>query len=318
MVYWGLDFPRAALPGRSLLVFDDGNWHEQLTMDWLRKSAYQVNSEQMDFQLSGSKYGHNGIILTGHIDFVVTDMQGKDYLIEHKAINHFTWGKYADGELPLDYLHQVAIYFAGMQTISPALTDGVLLVKNKNTAQYLEWTLTYDSKTDTLTVKELTLSTGENKTINTEFKDIVKSAFEKFAKVNQLIKDKELPPRQYDMDHWRCQYCQWAGKCYENYSAEFQAMETDKEFSDDIATEMAFCNQLAAQVNSDSAELKERKEGIKKRLKEIGVRQGKTSPSDDGTFYTAELVLMHRSEYVVKASDYEQLNIRRVKPKEGK
>ncbi len=317
MVYWGLGVLPAPLPGRSLLVFDDGNWHEELTKDWLRKSAYQVHSDQLDFQLGGTKYGQPGILLTGHIDWILTDALGKDYLCEHKAINHFTWQKYADGELPLDYLSQVSIYFAGLAGITKNLNDGLLLVKNKNTAQYLEMSLRYNHSTDTLTVGSIILSTGGTKDINRDFPGIVKASFDKFAEVNRLIAAKTLPHRQYDIEHWRCNYCQWAGECYKNYGEEFQAMATGADLSE-INTELAYCNQLAAQQRDIKNELDERKEAVKARLKLMNVRQGRGATSEDGSYYIAEIKAMHRDAYTAEASDHEQLSIKKIKPKEIK
>ncbi len=319
MVYWGMKTEREPLPGRSLLVFDDGNWHEELTKDWLRKSAWQVHSEQLDFQLSGSGYGHPGIILHGHIDWIITDALGHDYLCEHKAINHFTWQKYADGELPLDYLSQVAIYFAGMAGINPDLRDGMLLVKNKNTAQYLELALEYNRAADLLRVKGITTSTGETREINQEFPRIVRAAFDKFEQVKTLIKDGTLPPRQYEMDHWRCSYCGWAGKCWEKYGEEFQAMATGADLTD-IGVELAYCNQLQAEARESKAAADEAKDKIKARLKAMDIRQGRTPADDNGIYYTAEIAKVVREGYVVKAGEYEQVNIRRVapKPKKGK
>ncbi len=34
-------------PGRTILVFDDSSWHEELSADWIRRSGYTLHSEQM-------------------------------------------------------------------------------------------------------------------------------------------------------------------------------------------------------------------------------------------------------------------------------
>lgn len=308
MVYWGLKIPKAPLPGRTLLVFDDGNWHEELTKDWLRKSAYQVHSEQLDISVSGSLYSNMGIVLTGHIDWIMTDPLGVDILVEHKAINHFTWQKFSDGdELPLDYLHQMGIYFRGIQNINPDVKTGLLLIKNKNTAQYLEMAITYDQATDTLTVVSVTTSTGETHEINKEFVGINRASFDKFAEVNRLIKAKELPKRQYDIDHWRCSYCQWAGECYKNYDAEFQAMAVDQELAEEWETKAGYYKQLSGEINSRKKELDELKDRIVKEMKDANVRGGKTAS------WMLEIKQVHREGYIAPASDYEQLKISKIK-----
>ena len=48
MVYHGLGFPSEPLSGRAILVFDDSSWHEELTLDWLRKSAFKIHSEPIN------------------------------------------------------------------------------------------------------------------------------------------------------------------------------------------------------------------------------------------------------------------------------
>lgn len=311
MVYWGLKLPKAPLPGRSLLVFDDGNWHEELTKDWLRKSAYQVHSEQLDISVSGSLYGNPGIVLTGHIDWIMTDPLGVDFLVEHKAINHFTWNKYAEGEdLPLDYLNQVAIYIRGIQNINPEVDKGLLLVKNKNTAQYLELAVSYDQSSDTLTVGSVLTSVGDTKEINKEFPGIIRAAFDKFSEVKRLIEAKELPLRQYNIDHWRCSYCQWAGECYKNYDAEFLAMSVDQEMAEEIDTKAGFYKQLSGEISNRKKELDGLRDDIIKQMKVANVRGGRTAG------YLLEIKQVHRDGYTCPASDYETLKISR--RKEGK
>lgn len=314
MVYWGMKAPRQPLPGRSLLVFDDGNWHEELTKDWLRKSAYQVHSDQMPITVSGHQYGRPGIVLHGHIDFILTDPLGKDTLVEHKAINHFTWQKYAEGDLPLDYLTQAALYFAGFHGINPDLREGLLLVKNKNTAQYLELALDYDFKADCLTVAHVLTSTGEKKQLDRQFPGIILAAFAKFGQVDDLLKAKTLPPRQYDMDHWRCSYCQWGATCWATYGEEFAAMATGADI-EDIRVELAYANQLGAEAREAEAAAKKAKADIMARMKAMSIRQGRTQADDNGVYYAAEIKAMHRDSYTVEAADYEQLTIRKVQPK---
>ncbi|MDP2366348.1 MAG: hypothetical protein Q8M94_21555, partial [Ignavibacteria bacterium] len=146
MVYHSLNIGREPLPGRSLMIMDDSRWHEELTADWIRKTAYQFSSQQMKVEIGfmGSP------AMSGNIDGILTDMAGQDILLEHKALNHFTFQRLEDGGLPLDYLTQCALYLRGVQTVNPDLKNGLLLVKNKNTSAYLEFLLIYES--DYLTV----------------------------------------------------------------------------------------------------------------------------------------------------------------------
>ncbi|MFH1627388.1 MAG: hypothetical protein ABIE47_01540, partial [Pseudomonadota bacterium] len=106
-------------------------------MDWLRKSIFKVHSEQMHVnvdmglpfmrqrtcktKISGQPCGQ--IIpaghIAGHMDFLLGNPEGKDILIEHKAINHFTFERIWRGEIPLDYVFQTSLYLQGLQPINP-------------------------------------------------------------------------------------------------------------------------------------------------------------------------------------------------------
>jgi len=41
LVYHGLNVPKEPLAGRAVMIFSDSSFHEDLTADWIRKSAYQ-------------------------------------------------------------------------------------------------------------------------------------------------------------------------------------------------------------------------------------------------------------------------------------
>ena len=57
-------------------------------------------------------------------------MLGVDRLWEHKAINHFTFNKYWNGENPVDYFTQVGIYTNALTDIIP-VKEALLLIKIK-------------------------------------------------------------------------------------------------------------------------------------------------------------------------------------------
>ena len=127
---------------RILHIFQDGHWHEELTNDWIRKTTYKLHSEQMTVECG---YG-----LKGHIDGIIEDMLGNEYLYEHKGMNHFTFQRYEKDTRPLDYFTQCALYLKGLMKVNPDINKAILLVKNKNTSAFLEFILRYDDQTDTL------------------------------------------------------------------------------------------------------------------------------------------------------------------------
>lgn len=270
MVYWGLDIAREPLPGRSVLVFDDSSWHEELTADWIRKSAFHLHSEQMKVTVSHPDFGWKR---EGRIDGILTDIIGKDYLLEHKALNHFTFQRFCDGEIPLDYFAQCADYMKGLQDINPDITRGILLIKNKNTAAYIEFLFEY--RFDNLMILELTNSTGEKKDINITLENIVGESFRKFEAVEQYIVKRILPKRQYFIDEWRCQYCGWAGTCWKDYEKEFQELKTDTQLPDEIADMIRYYKELGAQKTEVEKEYKALADKIKGVMKEANAREGR-------------------------------------------
>jgi hypothetical protein len=283
MVYHGLGVPRDPLPGRAVLVFDDSSWHEELTGDWINKTAYRLHSSQMVVDLPPP-------MEKGSIDGILTDITGLDYLYEHKAINHFTWQRYAEGkELPLDYFSQMAVYFVGVRKVNPDICCGLLLMKNKNTAQYLEYQVMYDGDSDDLLVHKLITSTGENITLDILLENIVHEACDKFNTCLSYIAAKTLPPRQYDMDHWRCQYCGWQEKCWENYGQEFDELKTDVDLTNEIADTIRYYRELGGQKKNIEKEYKDLQATVKGIMKTAEARSGRAGE------YAVELKLIKGS-----------------------
>lgn len=305
MVYHGLNIARQPLPGRSIHVFNDSSWHEELTADWIRKSTYKLHSEQMTVEV-----GMNGLVISGHIDYIATDLQGKDTLIEHKAINHFTFEKYKHGELPMDYLTQTCLYLRGIHAIQPECTSALLLVKNKNTSAYLEFNIDYDDEHDVLTINSILCSDGTENKVNQSFPDICKNAFDKFMRVQEYIKTKTLPKRQYELNHWRCDYCQWGAVCWDNWEEEIEKMATDQQLDEEIATAAGHYQECKMHMDEIKKEQEEAKRFIKDRLKDQNIRSGRAGE------YVISIDIRHNKEHVVKASSYEVLSIR--KPKKEK
>lgn len=302
MVYHGLNYPREPLPGRALLVFDDSSWHEELTADVLRDSPYKLHSEQMEVDC-GEKYG---IRLKGHIDGIVTDPLRIDRLLEHKAINHFTFGRFWSGEIPLDYVAQTCLYILGLQNVNPDIVTALLLIKNKNTAQFMEYFIEM-APDDTARIVAKTNSQGETIEVNHVIENVTDECFKKFAQVRDYIQKKTLPKRQYDMDHWRCEYCQWSKPCWENYEAEFNELATDQELSDDLVTLIKYRQETGAQKGELEKEYKKLTNDIKEAMKGLNVRQGRAGE------YLVEIRLVHRDGYVAEPSVYEQVAVSRRK-----
>ena len=144
-VYHALGIEPEPFPDRFSLVLDDSSWHEELSADWIRSSVYRLHSTQMKL----TTMTINGVEVGGHIDGLITDPDGNDMLWEHKAINHFTFQAYETGDLiPYDYITQCCMYIVGLEKDTGKWLPALLMIKNKNTSQYLEYHIEYDDQTD--------------------------------------------------------------------------------------------------------------------------------------------------------------------------
>ncbi|MDI1472101.1 hypothetical protein QI155_06070 [Thermodesulfovibrio sp. 1176] len=257
LVYMAKGIPAKKKEDRFHLVLDDSSWHEELTLDWLRKSAFKVHSEQLTIECGVVQWQGKSFVLKGHIDGIVTDLTGKDYLLEHKAINHFTFLRYLEKEYPMDYLVQCCLYIVGLQKLNPEIKDGILLIKNKNTAQYLEFNLSYDSKSDLLIVNEVCGSNGFRRE-GTQFEGLYTGAIDRLNLIEHYKITDTLPPRQYTLDDWQCSYCGYNEICYENYEEEFNSLdivELPEEFQE-ILVEYEIFNEQKKIAESRLEEIK--------------------------------------------------------------
>ncbi len=270
MVYWAGGFVKDALPGRALLIFDDSSWHEELTLDWIRKSIYRVHSEQMKIKVNGR---------SGKIDALITDPTGRDMLIEHKAINHFSFEKIWNGELPWDYIHQSCDYLYGLQDLNPDISEGLLLLKNKNTAQYIEIWLSYGRIEDKCFIGKMVRSTGEEVKINKVIEwPISAESNLKFKTVADHVAMKTFPKRPYHQDHWRCQYCGWKTTCWESYEQEFAALSDNIALDGEIVDLAKYYLETTLHLSEMEKEKEKLRSGIIKILEEKQIKKGTAGP----------------------------------------
>src|SRR3990167_403476 len=311
LTYDALKTPAATLAGRALLIFDDSRWHEELTADWIRKSAYRFHSEQMRVETP---------VGPGKIDGIITDLLKVDRLLEHKAINHFSFERIWKGQWPLDNLTQTVLYLVGLQQVNPDITEALLLIKNKNTAQYIELLCRYDVMTDTLTVVDVVRSDGERQTPGFVMERVTQSAVEKFAFVEQHRAANTLPARPFEYGtEFPCGYCPWKEHCWEGYQAEFAALATDQALDQDLVDMAAYYCETRGHITEMEKEKDEVKDKIKAALDAKGIRHGKTSQ------YAITLSMKERATWdegqipadiVVRAKKqlpYVQLDIRKLK-----
>lgn len=269
--YEAQGFPKK-LSDRFYAVLDDSSWHEELTLDILRKSSFRLHSEQMVVECG--RVTHKGVPFTirGRIDGILTDLAGVDRLLEHKAINHFTFERYSSEEFPMDYLTQTVFYFVGLSKIQPEIHEGILLIKNKNTSQYLEFFLDYDILGDILRVVEVIRSDGIRRG-GEEFKGLYRQAIERFEEVEKHRQNKTLPPRQYEPGDWHCSYCSFEEMCNFSTEEEFTSLSDIEADIHEIEPIVKRYNELSNVKKETEKFLEELKREIREAIKARGLRK---------------------------------------------
>ncbi|MBS3906287.1 MAG: hypothetical protein KG012_03775 [Deltaproteobacteria bacterium] len=275
MCYQAQNYRGRLLADRFFAVMDDSSWHEELTLDFLRKSSFQVHSEQMVVECG--EVIHNGVpfMIRGKIDGLLTDLAGVDRLFEHKAINHFTFERYAQEQFPLDYLTQMAFYFVGLTKVQPDVKEGVLLIKNKNTSQYLEFLVDYDVASDVLRVLDVVKSDGIRRD-GKEFTGLYGHAMERFAEVERHRSENTLPPRQYDTGDWHCSYCGFSQMCDSSYEEEFSSFTEGADLSEIEDTVKEYVRLSDFKKRTEKT-LDEVKEEIKRAMKAKECKKAKSN-----------------------------------------
>lgn len=312
---------------RFVMTIDDSIFHEDITHDWISKTAFKIHSTQMKVESlelpSGEKLG-------GSIDGVITDLLGVDRLYEHKAINHFTFNKYWGGDYPLDYFCQCCLYIKGLRKVNPDIKEAVLLIKNKNTAQYIDYLIHYDEAIDTAYIVEVCHSNGEKKTPKKDevylevFHNVIEKVVAKFEAVRKHTIQKTLPDRPHEIGTtFPCGYCNWEETCFEGYEDEFNNLTDNAELDEEFATSFKYYKELQMHEKESKNAVDELKEKIKKDLKELDCRKGKCGE------YTFNLRLQKKEgidkekiplniiKQALKTSYFEVLDIRLKSKKKG-
>lgn len=240
LVYKGLDVEGTPFGARLALVLQDGDAHEDVSIDVLNRTLLRIHSEQRAINIANAlpwrtqhpSYtcsvcppvdGQSPIIpattMHGHIDYLGRDLFAEDHLGEHKGVVSHVFKRYWEGEKePLDYFTQITFYFRGLHEAGLSIHDGGLLIKNKDTSAYLEFELQYNYDRDILTIPTITYAPGlMQRVINITYEGLFAQAIEKFRQADQYIANRTLPPRLDDEDDTRCIYCPFQEICWADY-----------------------------------------------------------------------------------------------------
>ena len=290
LVYHAQGVPADEFPDRAILVFEDGNWHEELIKDHIRKTVFQLDELKGQKQrIYIAKIGDK--VMDGEIDGLVTDPLNKTRLLEIKSINHFGFERLKDQ--PLDeHRRQANLYLHGLCLAKMEIREAVILYKNKNTSAMKEFIVEYDSVQ--------------------AWNDIAM-----FKDIEARAKSGDIPARPYTLDDWHCQYCRWQTHCWEGYAGEVAALSKDVALSEEIETAARYYNELGAQ----KTEIEKERDGIGEMLRQaLKAAQAQSGRAGE---YLLTLSVGERKKIdedlvpleAIKKVPSERFTVKRIKPK---
>lgn len=225
LVYFARGVPREPIMDRMAMVLDDSAVHEDLTAKWIGQSGFTLHDRQLRVEIATITHQGRPFVLAGSIDGLVTDLSGRTWLWEHKALSHWSWERYASGEQwPRNYFTQCALYIAGLRRAGWSVAEALLLMKNKNTSDYLEFRLAYDPEADELRVLErIQGSTGERADLSGRpdavFRGLRAEAIARFDAIEAHWAAGTLPERPYaEPQAFPCGYCPYRQRCWRDWT----------------------------------------------------------------------------------------------------
>jgi hypothetical protein len=99
---------------------------------------------------------------------------------------------------------------------------------------------------------------------------------DKFERVEQHALDGTLPMREYEMDHWRCDYCEYQDECWEGFMNEMDELGVGYDFGEgEIADACRYYKEVGAQETEIKKEKSLLSKWLKTLMKHLGVKEGK-------------------------------------------
>ena len=246
MDYHKQKYPKCAMSSRAYGVFEDGNDQENNTIERINTTSYRHHSNQMTMNIPVKGINLEGYLcpqcgepvppenIHTHIDGIITDLMGVEYLFEHKAISHFQFQKWLTGELPLSYFTQTAWGLKGLLLEGYGINRATILIKNKNTSAFVEFLVYYDLELDTMVVYEKATSNKEIEILNVMLPRITELCTNRFLEIEKCAVEGKLHERDYVIgESWRCDYCQWNQICWTEIEKDFEKRLQTSEITDD-------------------------------------------------------------------------------------
>ena len=303
--------------GRMVLLFDDGNVHEEATIRWLEKSPFPVTERQLGVDVgripdaAGPHRDCNTClreiradVLHGHIDgLICTD--NRTYLFEHKSISDFGFQKLSD-EFPVGYITQCCAYLVGLKDLGIESDSVLLVMKNKNNSEYRQIFISYDFEHDVARVQNEWNGRVEC------FADVVAGLINLHALVERSrFFDANLPERPYDYDDWHCKVCRYKELCWTSFPDELKLRNTGVVLreTDPVSIQVMELCELRVREAEIKASIKDVRSGLNQALAQRGLKSGMAgnykfgisafkSTTVDDSLIPEEILQAAKKEYV--------------------
>lgn len=281
LVYQALGTPATAHSGRTVIIFDDGNVHEEATVRWLSETGFPVSDRQLgldihtianssipDWFCESCNINISGGTIHGHIDGLIH--AERTFLFEHKSNNSRSFNRLSE-ELPLGYISQCCSYISGLSKQGIDIEEALLVCKNKDNGEYRQLYISYDHEEDFCrVVREWNGMT-----------EFVDKPVSKVVELHELVDacmsfEGNLPKRPYTLDDWHCGFCRYKETCWSGYAEEVKAMDSEQLIgpSDDLSQKIQRTSRLKSDRKKIEAELKEIRNEILKELDDRGIKSG--------------------------------------------
>lgn len=249
LTYHAIGVAADPFPDRALLIFEDGNIHEEMIKDHIRKTVFTLTEwkgPRQRFLIADI----NGVPMDGEVDGILSSPLGEQIALEIKSINHFGFERLKDA--PLDeHKRQVNLYLHGLKQAGlVGIYKAIILYKNKNTAAMKEFIIEYD---EALALADI----------------------EMFRQVDQWAEKNTVPPRPYEPGDWQCDYCRWNKTCYKNYVEEVGQLQSDVVLDEELETTARYYNELGAHIGEQEKERDELKSKLKQALTDANAKSGR-------------------------------------------
>lgn len=283
LVYQRLGMTPTPFSGRTVLIFGDGNLHEDATVDWLDKTDFPVKYRQepvdvgeiitadpfSDVYCDTCEKHIPSSILHGHIDGMI-EIGDAHILFEHKAIGSFAY-QLIDKEFPLGYIKQCCCYIKGLFDRGFNIDTALILLRSKDKATYKQMVIEYDHQADRCVMR------NEWNELSGYLENVVQDCLDMHATVEEFAINGELIDRPYDYEDFHCQYCRYKNTCWDGYVAEVSARGSDNDLDKDgpVAVLAIQQRELTRQKAGIEKNLKEVKQRLKSAMGKSGIREGK-------------------------------------------